>query len=679
MQKRHFCISSMLCILFSVALSYSTDIIETMFRPSIHGWHFDNTFVNMHEHVDMSGLEALGFDRIYYGLSAGMCLTALDRYHGGIPMDMTTDLPEQGSSIFNQLIDRQDNFCNVNFWRKAYTFQRLSDQGPFNIGSFTKQEWNKVKAKLDAGIPVALCLIKTEGYENPSKNPIVIAYKYLFSLPSERVVLWIYDTQEPRDNNIRVFFNTTTDINIVQSNDGMYGQIRGFFMIDYDRDEIIGRINSMGINSCTYDQTLAVEKNPGEIVRMDRYNLNFRWSCNFVPGYSILVNHEYHTPLDGDVYQDIVCPSRFGNLTLPIYLEFGDFNYKIYTVRIMDQEASSSLFLQLPWLNVYPFLHNPQDSVFIVDARKPDDVKVYDASPTEEEIEQYMDRLILVRGERSGTGSHFCTYDHYYQLGHVKVPIYFDIDESYMANPVTDIDLYKLRPQGQGTSNDLLAILTNIPIPDEEKDRFLVFDGGDAQRFGFSEQDYNDDVFTLVLAESNDDIDQRAVNYLRFYARSLLYITVPIYSANPPGSDWDDLVDYLRQYIDRDLFIRIGDDDFDEREMKKIAKKIGTSSNTIIDEMEILYPDIKKDKNLMKKIAAMEQESYDIAMARTQELIHSGKEYKVVKMELQIIKNKMLERNKTMMVSLIIDAMLDHLEKKGKLKTYFDGIKKGIK
>jgi hypothetical protein len=654
-----------------------------MFKPSVHGWHFDNTYINMHEHVDMGGLEVLGFQNLdpRYGLCAGMCRAAMSRYHERVPMDMTTLTPETGSQIFGQLINAQDDVCTPDFWRKVFLFQTRPDQGNLGLGWFTKLEWTKAKAKLDAGIPVTLCLIKAEGHvENPSKNPVVIGYKYLYNEPLMRVVLWVYDTREPRNNNIRIFFSiggANHDISAAQSNDGPYDQLRGFFIIDHDGEETVGRINSMGINSCTYDHTLAVEKTPGAIVRMDKYNFNFRWNCNFVPGYSVLVNHEYHTPFGGNIYQDIVCPNYFGNLTVPLYFEYSnDWRLRVYAAKIMDREVSDVLWLEQPRTHVYPFLHNrdAEDRKYITDARE-DDITTYDFSPTDEEIAQYWNRLVEVAGDKIGSGAHLVNYEEHYELGHVKKPVYVDIDEVYMANPVSDMDIYKTRPQGE--TSELIRFETNIAIPENEKNRFMIFDAGDASKFGFSEQDYNDDVVTIVSIESRDDIGQHAGENHLSYARSLLFIVSPIYSDFVPGiSDWEDIRDHIRQYIDRDLLVRI-DDDFEEREMKKIANKISMKSGALIN--QINYADIIKDKKLLKNITDTHKETFDIAMKRIHQLIQSGMEYKDLKIEMQVVKNKMLERNKTMTISLIGTEILNRLEKEGKLKAFFKDIKKDIK
>lgn len=79
---------------------------ETGFLAKSHGYHFRNSFVFSFDfEIPLVGKMDLG--DIVYGLCGGMCFSALDHYHAGLPIPPQTRRPKFSTDLFNALVNRQ--------------------------------------------------------------------------------------------------------------------------------------------------------------------------------------------------------------------------------------------------------------------------------------------------------------------------------------------------------------------------------------------------------------------------------------------------------------------------------------------------------------------------------------------------------------------------------------------
>ena len=164
--------------------------MNTTFRPSKHGWPFDNTWPSQWivTHTQIFGLPMAVPVQAEFGLCGGMCWSALDRYHDHADINPTQTKPSTNDSLFNDIVQRQtDSVIKSGMWHQVYDWQLRPDTGHWNQPHslrylVTKKEWPKLKSSIDNGEPMTLCLIRTEGYTaNPTENHQVLAYGYTYN------------------------------------------------------------------------------------------------------------------------------------------------------------------------------------------------------------------------------------------------------------------------------------------------------------------------------------------------------------------------------------------------------------------------------------------------------------------------------------------------------------------
>jgi hypothetical protein len=223
--------------------------VMTDFKPDVHGWHFDNDFVN----------ELLGGAITTYGLCGGMAYSALDYYFVGMPIPTHragdfpggSTYPPDGrlhSMIYNRLIDSfKDNFTK---WSCIYPDLDagvgaaigviVGDVGGGILGGIfgglggavlgaiaggvvggivgagggwiygelheafecpgggasgmTKQELpHLIKDFLDKGIPAPIGLIYDRSIDNIGQSHQVVAYGY--SVAGNQTLVYVYDNR----------------------------------------------------------------------------------------------------------------------------------------------------------------------------------------------------------------------------------------------------------------------------------------------------------------------------------------------------------------------------------------------------------------------------------------------------------------------------------------------------
>ncbi len=213
---------------------------HTVFKPSVHGFHFHNSF-------HMLTLPFLGDKNI--GLCGGMVWAALDRYYGHTrkPIPPRTTQPPTGGNIFNELFGRQLDSMRLSVTGSEILNECLEWMARPNEGHILhplhsigylvqKDEWPAVKALLDKGYPASLCLI-TVRVGNPAKNHQVLAIGYIWDKSKKAVKIEVYDPNFP-DEIVTLSFNLGRKNSKLSAKHSKGKPFRGFFHWSYDKKRI---------------------------------------------------------------------------------------------------------------------------------------------------------------------------------------------------------------------------------------------------------------------------------------------------------------------------------------------------------------------------------------------------------------------------------------------------------
>jgi len=165
-----------------------------------------------------------------YGLCGGMVFAALDFYHCGIGELPKTPEPALRRYFARRLVDS----WNLPFGGVRYYAWQMRSGGL--LRKTIANEWPRIRARLQAGVPVALGLVKARGHRlrNLSQNHQVLAYGYDFDDAEGRVTLRIYDPNYAGDETATLSFHLRhahTDGAIEHSCEGP--TIRGIFLTTY--------------------------------------------------------------------------------------------------------------------------------------------------------------------------------------------------------------------------------------------------------------------------------------------------------------------------------------------------------------------------------------------------------------------------------------------------------------
>jgi len=203
----------------------------TSFSSQKHGYQFDNRFkVKLVYNLPLIGDIDLG--GFIVGLCGGMCFSALDGYHAGLPISSRKTVPRSGSTLRNYLIKKQlqslippDGIIKVLAWtvrEDRYVWSRTAGL-----------EFRKLRTRLDKEQPAVLALIRADREGDLTKNHQVIAHAYSYDEQSGDLQIKLYDPNHPRKTpTLTMNFKTpNSGINARQST----GEpLRGFFVVDYE-------------------------------------------------------------------------------------------------------------------------------------------------------------------------------------------------------------------------------------------------------------------------------------------------------------------------------------------------------------------------------------------------------------------------------------------------------------
>jgi hypothetical protein len=173
---------------------------KTDFNPEEDGFQFYNYFKL---EPDILGIDLGTWEM---GFCGGMCAAALNRFTKDEDIPKDEEIPEEGSSLFNELLFRQIRSTPLDLLPTLYDWQSAPDVSAMwrkpSIGQRTKREWPKLKSALDRGQPTTIILIRARGYfGNPTKNHQVLAIGYKFDPSKKDLEIQVYDPNKPKETH----------------------------------------------------------------------------------------------------------------------------------------------------------------------------------------------------------------------------------------------------------------------------------------------------------------------------------------------------------------------------------------------------------------------------------------------------------------------------------------------
>jgi hypothetical protein len=174
------------------------------FSPSVHGFHFANTWPSVPAFWLGFGLVRLGLGDAARGLCGGMSQAVRDRFERGEAPPADAVAPAEGTPLFAEIARRQLDsfdrllFVPLRFWRVALEPASARDRE-----SATKA-WPAIRAEVDAGRLAMIGLVRSAG-ANPLRAELghqVVGYRY--DETAERVAIGIYDPNHPGDDAVEL-------------------------------------------------------------------------------------------------------------------------------------------------------------------------------------------------------------------------------------------------------------------------------------------------------------------------------------------------------------------------------------------------------------------------------------------------------------------------------------------
>jgi hypothetical protein len=177
------------------------------FAPATHGFPFPNWFPPRTPVFTLpTPFGTIPIGDAHNGLCGGMIFTAMDLYHFDLPVPQGHSQP-----LFGYFARRLIESWNLPFGALKYYDWQLRPLASHNISGVrittgltvrtVEQEWPRIRADLDAGLPVALGVVKVSGWDirKIAQNHQVMAYGYDLDEEKNEVTIRIYDPNYPGD------------------------------------------------------------------------------------------------------------------------------------------------------------------------------------------------------------------------------------------------------------------------------------------------------------------------------------------------------------------------------------------------------------------------------------------------------------------------------------------------
>ena len=184
------------------------------FLPSRHGLGFANRWPSTPIPLVLGPLRIPGgnADR---GLCGGMIFVARDHFERDEPVPVLSAPPSASEALFREIVDRQSAsfgtflIVPIRFWLAAAGSQATRDRVT------ALDAWPAIKREIDLGRPAMVGLVRL-ATRNPFDRGLghqVVGYRYEES-PS-RVSIWVYDPNEPGNDDVELSFECGPDGSLV--------------------------------------------------------------------------------------------------------------------------------------------------------------------------------------------------------------------------------------------------------------------------------------------------------------------------------------------------------------------------------------------------------------------------------------------------------------------------------
>ncbi len=202
----------------------ATTVRVPNFLPSTASLRFGNSWPHQPDlHLDIAGQLSIGIGDAANGLCGGMAFVTADHHRAGVPIWTDETAPAEGSTHFKTLVRRQlDSFDLGLLPFRFLAFQafrpdtptpwseRLGIAGRLEVTA--RDEWPRVRARLDAGELVNLGLVRTTSADprRLTSNHQVLAYGYTID-DDGAVSIAVYDPNHPLDDSIELRLTLAAD------------------------------------------------------------------------------------------------------------------------------------------------------------------------------------------------------------------------------------------------------------------------------------------------------------------------------------------------------------------------------------------------------------------------------------------------------------------------------------
>lgn len=206
----------------------------TGFLPLSHGFKFVNRFT-IHRKIPLPLVGPVDLGDLVIGLCGGMCFTALDYYHSGIPIPSQRTVPRVRSKLYNHLIKKQvESLIPPDGVVKVLTWTAKEDRYVWRHTA--GREFRKLRLRLDKREPAVLALIRVGRGEDPGLNHQVVARAYYYDEQSSKVEIRLYDPNHP-GKEPRLTMSVARALQGINAKQSTGERLRGFFVIDYKPGE----------------------------------------------------------------------------------------------------------------------------------------------------------------------------------------------------------------------------------------------------------------------------------------------------------------------------------------------------------------------------------------------------------------------------------------------------------
>ena len=203
--------------------------VQSSFSPTKQGFRFINYFeLKLPVKFQLPLVGTLDLNDVVYGLCGGMCFTALDYYYLQQSLPKYTSPKEIDTKLLVYLGERQLDSLPIQNLLKVIDWMVSGNDELAN--RTIKNEIPRLCRLLTQGDPAVLCLIRTQGFENPTHNHQVLATGFDLDEKSETIKITLYDPNHPGESPTITASMNRKQFSIQQSTGEA---LRGFFLIPY--------------------------------------------------------------------------------------------------------------------------------------------------------------------------------------------------------------------------------------------------------------------------------------------------------------------------------------------------------------------------------------------------------------------------------------------------------------